>query len=84
MNAWDDNGEGFLVRNDEGLFNYWWAGCFQSDEWVTIDELFTPDARQAMRSLSLTAVTHYSSHSLQQSLTTAVTHKCSHSQMQVG
>lgn len=40
--AWEVKpGIDYLARDERGLFNWWWAGCYQSSEFVRLEDLVT-------------------------------------------
>jgi hypothetical protein len=58
MDAWKIDDASFLIRNPEGLFNYWWAGCLQSDEFCKLADLIVADSLAQHEALAATPPDH--------------------------
>lgn len=57
--AWElEPGVDYLARNEQGLFNFWWAGCYQSEKFLPLAELITPDFLAKFSDIAATEPTH--------------------------
>lgn len=58
VQVWKLDESSFILKNAEGLFNFWWAGCLMSDKFCTPQELFYPESIDEMLNLTLSKPTH--------------------------
>lgn len=59
IQVWQYDDQLYLCRNDEDLWNVWWAGCLMHDDWQpNINDVVADVALDKFTELSQTKPTH--------------------------